>query len=315
MSIARSGVFTWTAPRTSSQYRPTSDEHGVEILRAVARDQAPRVRGARGLAEEAHDLDDCRSPAARTVVRSAPQGSRPAPTVLESGAAAGERRRALQCPVAADELPPVACPVRLAPGEIGEGDARSEGGVPWIAREHRAGVGIDLGRHERRGGRARRTQHPFHVGGHRQVPGAARGVAQRQARDLDRIVERHVLQKIGGDAVRRMLEPAVAPAMPRHIGGGVVADRQRRRAPQVAGVVVAQIEHLARTIADRIVRPGRELVLAAVDRPGVAAAFGRHLKAEVGIGDDVDPGRRRRLAGAEDRRHIPARLRRSRRAR
>ena len=64
---------------------------------------------------------------------------------------AGERRGALQRAVAADELPPVARPVRLPlppvtssrliSVQIGEGDARSEGRVPWIAREHRAGRG------------------------------------------------------------------------------------------------------------------------------------------------------------------------------
>ena len=72
-----------------------------------------------------------------------------------------------------------------------------------------------------------------------------------------------------------MFEPAISPPMTRHIGPAVIADRQRGRAPQVAGDVVAQIERLARTIRDGVVRPGRELVLAAVDRPCGAAAFGR----------------------------------------
>ena len=43
MSIGRSGVFTWTAPRTSSQWRVTSRQHVVEIGGAVARDQAARL--------------------------------------------------------------------------------------------------------------------------------------------------------------------------------------------------------------------------------------------------------------------------------
>src|SRR5580693_6163797 len=98
-----------------------------------------------------------------------------------------------------------------------------------------------------------------------------------------------------------MLEPAVVPAVPCHIGSVVVADRQRGRAPQIAGIVVAQIEHLARAIADRIVRPGRQLVLAAVDRPGEAAAFRRYLEAEIRIGDDIDPGCGRGLPWPEDR--------------
>ena len=127
-----------------------------------------------------------------------------------------------------------------------------------------------------------------------------------EARNLDRIVERHVLEEIDRNPVGRMLEPAVSPAVAGDVGRRVVADRQGRRAPQVASVVVAQIERLARTIGDRIVRPRGELVLAAVHGPGVAAAFGRHLKAEGGVGDDVDPGRRRRLARAEDRHIFPS---------
>ena len=71
-------------------------------------------------------------------------------------------------------------------------------------------------------------------------------------------------------------------------------------APEVARVIVPQIESFARTIAHWIVRPRRKLILAAVDRPGVASAFGGRLKAECGIGDDVDPRRRRRLARSKD---------------
>ena len=305
MSIARSGVFTWTAPRTVVPVAADLRQHRVEIRLAVLRDES-RSHPARSRLRRGRRRSRRGAFGGSTTDR--PQRA----AGIETGAhrvgerrRAGERCRALQCPVAADELLPVAGPVGLAPGKIGERDARSERRIPWIAREHRAGVGIDLGRHERRGGTARRTEHPFDISGHRQVPHAARCVAQRQARDLDRIAERNVLQQFGGDAVRGMLEPAVAPAVPRHIGGGVVADRQRRRTPQVAGIVVAQIEHLARAIADRIVRPRRELVLAAVDRPGEAAAFGRHLKAEGGIGDDIDPGRRRGLARAEDRHIFP----------
>src|SRR5664280_511119 len=100
--------------------------------------------------------------------------------------------------------------------------------------------------------------------------------------------------------MRGMLEPAVSPAVPGHASGGAPSDRQSRRAPQVAGVQVTQIEDLAGAIADRIVGPGCDLVLATVDRPGVAAAFGRDLKTEVRIGDDIDPGSRREMARLED---------------
>ena len=64
-------------------------------------------------------------------------------------------------------------------------------------------------------------------------------------------------------------------------------------------------------IADGIVRPRRELVLAAVGGPSVAAALGRGLEAERGIGDHIDPGRRRRLARAEYRHVFLAACRKS----
>src|SRR3990170_7683243 len=96
-----------------------------------------------------------------------------------------------------------------------------------------------------------------------------------------------------------MLEPAVSPPVAGDVAA-LVADWQGRRAPQGTGLVVVDIEGLARTICDRIVRPGGELIFAAVDGPGGTTAFGRHLKAEGWVGDDVYPGGRCRLTRAED---------------
>src|ERR1019366_10430982 len=89
-----------------------------------------------------------------------------------------------QCSIAADELAPVAGPVRLAASEIGEGNARCERRVPWITGKHRARRGVDLGRHESRGSSPRWPEDPFHVSGHRKAPGAARQIHQREARNL-----------------------------------------------------------------------------------------------------------------------------------
>src|SRR2546425_13066762 len=100
--------------------------------------------------------------------------------------------------------------------------------------------------------------------------------ADGQPRDLDRIIERHVLEKIERDTVCGVLEPAVSLAVPRDIGRNLVTDRRRRGPPQLAGLLVAQIQDLARPIGHGVVRPGRELVLAAVERPCVAAALDRH---------------------------------------
>ena len=129
---------------------------------------------------------------------------------------------------------------------------------------------------------------------------------QLETRDLDRIVKRHELQKIERNPVRRMFEPAVSPPVAGDVAARLVADGQGSRAPQGTSVVVVHIERLPRTIGDRIIRPGGELVLAAVHAPGGAAPFGRHLKAEGGIGHDVYPGGRRRLIRAEDRYIFPS---------
>src|SRR6185503_8137662 len=58
---------------------------------------------------------------------------------------------------------------------------------------------------------------------------------------------------------------------------------------------------LAGRVADGIVRPRGELVLAAVERPRVARARLGHLKAEARVRHDVDPGRRRAPALLENR--------------
>jgi hypothetical protein len=129
---------------------------------------------------------------------------------------------------------------------------------------------------------------------------AVRAVVQRQPRYLYRRIEGNILAEIAGDAMRHMLEAAEAPAMAGHVGRTLVADRVRGRAPQRAGVIVADIEGFAGTVRDGIIRPGRQLVFPAVDRPCVSAAIGSHLKAETRVGDHVDPRRRCRLTGPQN---------------
>ena len=197
--------------------------------------------------------------------------------------------------VAAEELRPVGGPRRLPAAEVGEGDARAELASPRVAREHRAGLGIDLGDDERRRGAPRHAEHPLDAGGHRQPSRPSGRVRQRETRDLDRIVERHQLQELERDAVRDVLEARVALPVPDDVRRGLLADRQRRRPPQLARLLVPDVDRLPRRVADRIVGPGRELVLAAVDRPRVPGPALGDLEAEARIRDHVDPRRRRPL--------------------
>ena len=278
----------------------------VEIGRAVARDQGLRGLGRIRLAEEENHLGGFAGLERQRRLKRAAR--------IESGAGPlGKRRRARrqrgrvgQRAVPAQELPPVAGPASLPSGQIGKRHPGAEGCVPGIAGQQRTGFGLDLGRDERRGCPPRRTQHPFDIGRDRKPPRPRRGVADRQARDLDRIEERNVLQEIERDTARLMLEPAVSLAVPDDIGRDFVPDRQRGRSPDLAAVLVAQEYRLARGIGHGIVRPGRKLVFAAVDRPGIAAALGRDLKTETRVGDHVHPRRRRRLPGAENRHILPS---------
>ncbi len=77
-----------------------------------------------------------------------------------------------------------------------------------------------------------------------------------------------------------MLEHAVALAVAHDVWCAVLANRQRRRSPEFVTIFVANVDHLTRAVADRIVRPLRDLILATVDRPGVTRAFDRNLEAE-----------------------------------
>ena len=280
-------------------------QHRVEIGAPVAHDQGDGLGPGRRLAEKEDDLR-------RGIGRQVELGLQHGAGIHSRAGPIGERRVAGECggkiepAVPPEEFRPVAGPALLPPAEIGEGDPRSEFGPPGVAGQHRAAIRIDLGHHIRARGAARGPQDPFHIARHRQPPMPLRLVADRQPGDLDRILEGHVLQKLERNAVGGMLEAAIALAMPGDIGRGLLADGERRRAPDIAVLLVAQIDGFARRIDDGIVRPGRELVLPAVDRPAVAAALGRDLEAEGWIGDHIDPGRGRGLAPAEDRHIFPS---------
>ena len=72
--------------------------------------------------------------------------------------------------VATEELGAIRGPPRLATAEIEEGDMPGELGVPRVAYEECAGLGVECCDDPRRAGAARRAEHPFRVGGDRQSP-------------------------------------------------------------------------------------------------------------------------------------------------
>ena len=62
------------------------------------------------------------------------------------------------------------------------------------------------------------------------------------------------------------------------------------QAPRFTRAAILQQQPLGRRVGHRVVRPGGELVQAAVERPGVACAAFGHQRSELGIGQHVDPG-------------------------
>ena len=96
----------------------------------------------------------------------------------------------------------------------------------------------------------------------------------RETRDFNGIGDRDILQQFKLQAMRGILETAIALPMRRRIGRPFFSDRQRGWAPHLARVFVTNINDFSWGISDRIVRPLGNIILLAVDRPRAAAALG-----------------------------------------
>ncbi len=269
--MARSGVVHLDgAERCRPSWRSTSLEDGVEVGRAIAVDRARARRlGVVALAEEEDDLGARRRAPARrrSGARRRGRGRRRRGRTRRSPRS--QRRRLAERAVAAEELGAVAGPGGLPPAEVGEGDAAGRTRAFQALRASSAPVAAStLGHDERRGGAARRAEHPLDVGGHRQAPRpAGRGCSS---------VRREILT--GSSAARTAAARARCRARRARSGCSPGRGGRRRCAassrigravgPQsCAALLVADVERLARRIADRVVRPGRQLVLPAVAAP------------------------------------------------
>ncbi|MCY1390258.1 hypothetical protein D9M71_50740 [compost metagenome] len=273
-------------------------EHFVEVSGAIAAEHCPGIVDRTGLAEEGHDLDGLADAQLDDALQGR-AGIEPGATGSGQRRHADQRQRRGRSAMPAEELAAVGGPGALPAGEVDEGDPAGERHAPRIARQQCAAVRVQLGLDERSRRPARSAQHPFHIVSGAQPARPAGEVAQGQAGNLQRIVERHVLQQIGLDGMRRVAEAAVAEAMGAAIDTAV-ANRLGGGAPQVVAVLVADVENLAQRVRHRVVGPRRELVLAAVLGPGVSPALGGNLEAEGRVGDHVDPRRRGGPAMFED---------------
>jgi len=142
------------------------------------------------------------------------------------------------------------------------------------------------------------THDPFRVTCDGQASRTPRNVAYFQNREFHGGVYRHVNPHLGSYAVFGMLEHGITKAMPNDIGRRA-ARRQRCRRPKLSSLLIANVKGLARGVLNGIVAPGRQSKFMGILHPSVScAAFGNNCT-EKGIGQDIDPRRRRHLAGLE----------------
>src|SRR5574341_1483775 len=73
------------------------------------------------------------------------------------------------------------------------------------------------------------------------------------------------------------------------------ASRERGDRPDLCIFFITQIQRLPWPVADWIIAPWGQAVLTAVHCPGTAQSRLRHEKAEIWIGDYIDPRARRQL--------------------
>src|SRR6266581_9399228 len=86
--------------------------------------------------------------------------------------------------------------------------------------------------------------------------------------------------------------------MPRAIGV-LLPDRLRRGRPNDADVVIADVDGRPGRIGNRIVKPRREAIVLAIAAPDKFGAGLGNKRAELRVGHDVDPGKRRLSAGTQ----------------
>ena len=209
----------------------------------------------------------------------------------------------LQVAVAAQEFGAITSDA--ARGDVGvgricieEGDAAFELGVVAVARGQHAAVAIDLGDHVHLRARMQVAEDPFDVTGGGEPARTSGLVVQLEHAVLHRVLQPDVHPQLAGDAVFDMLVHAVAEAVARAIAAGA-ATWQCHRRPDPAALLVAQVERLARGVADRIVVPRGQAEFVRVLAPGVTGRTLAHHATELRVGKHVRPRRRRGLSVAE----------------
>ena len=206
-----------------------------------------------------------------------------------------QRRRLPVGPVPAQEFLAVAGDGAGRIVDVDEGDPAGKFGVVVVAGQQGAGLEVQLRLHVQQVFLPQVAQHPFPIAGDRHAARAPGDVAQFQDGELHRGVDRHIDPQFRGEAVLGVFEHGVAKAVANHIGRRA-ARRGGRGRPELARVLVANVEGLARGVLHRIVAPGGQPELMGIFDPRVGTATFRDDRAKRGIGQHIDPRRGRGLA-------------------
>jgi hypothetical protein len=148
---------------------------------------------------------------------------------------------------------------------------------------------------------------PFHILCRREGPAHVGAVRQGEPGHPHGLVGRHEDHEVVLDAPRCVRETCVPQAVSCHERTGS-RDRERRGAPEITGIFIADVEGLPAAVRHGIVVPRGEPVLVAVQGPGTPdAGLGDHAAEVRLVGHHIDPRGRRERVLVEDE-HVLAGL-------
>ncbi|MGZ2474432.1 hypothetical protein ACVI1N_002723 [Sinorhizobium medicae] len=158
---------------------------------------------------------------------------------------------------------------------------------------------VPLARHEGCGPAAIVAEHPFRIAVDAEFAGGRTPIADRQPHELGRLRPVNRMRGLDFEFVLRREEARIAQAVTRFEQDGLAPRQGGIRCENGPARHVAHEDRLARTVDDRVVGPGRQLIVARIAAPAKGRAFGGNMEAETFVGDDVDPRMRRRFASAQ----------------
>ena len=165
-----------------------------------------------------------------------------------------------------------------------------------IAGKQPAAMRIDLSNNVHQVGVSPLAEDQLPVTGERQTARTLRLVVQLDHQELDRRIHGDVGVHFRCNPGLKVLKHAVAEAVPADVARAAMR-RQRRRRPEGAGFLIANVDRFAAAVRKRVVVPGGEAEFMGVFHPGIGAAALADHGADVLAGDHVGPGHWRSLAG------------------